>query len=229
MRIAIHQPNYVPWCGYFAKMKACDVFVFLDDAQMPIGRGGYVYRAQIRGESGPMWLTVPVRRHGTEAIATVEPAEPDWQATHLRKLQNQYRKAPFYRAVMELIGPVYAQPSAKLAEFNVRFIRAVAAYLGVEPRFEISSLLGPEGLSDDRLISLVRILGGDTYVSGKGGANYQDPAKFEAAGISLEVRAYAPVPYPQVHGDFIPGLSILDALFNVGSEAANLLHYAGAR
>jgi hypothetical protein len=176
-----------------------------------------------------MWLTVPVRWRGPEAIVSVEPADPSWQITHLRKLQNRYRKAAFYGPVMALIEPVYGQPAAKLAEFNIRFIRAAAAFLGIEPRFEISSLLQPEGVRDDRNLSLVRMLGGDTYVSGKGGANYQDPAKFEAAGISLEVRAYAPVPYPQVHGDFIPGLSILDALFNVGSEAANLLHYAGAK
>ena len=224
MRVAIHQPNYAPWCGYFAKMKICDVFVFLDDAQLP--GGSYVNRAQIRNEAGASWLTIPVRRRGPEPISAVEPAEPGWQAAHMRRLQNWYRRAAHYRTIMSLIEPVYATPSARVAEFNMRLIRAVAGYLGIEPRFEISTDLHPEGAGDERNLSLVKILGGDTYVSGKGGENYQDPAKFEAAGIALEVRQYLPIPYQQFNGEFIPGMSILDALFNLGPETGTVLEYS---
>ena len=223
MRIAIHQPNYVPWCGYFAKLRAADVFVFLDDAEM--SSQSYIYRAQIRGPQGPQWLSMPNNRHLHQQIREVRMNGTAGAVSHLGKLQGIYRKAPFYREVMALIEPIYKEPGELLAEFNQRLVVAIAGYLGIECRFEVSSQLAPEGTADDRLIDLVKKLGGSTYVSGKGGANYQDPAKFAAAGIALEVRAYRPQPYVQAQGEFMPGLSIVDALFNAGRDAAKLLVY----
>ena len=222
-RIAIHQPNYVPWCGYFAKLRAADVFVFLDDAEM--SSQSYIYRSQIRGPQAPQWLSMPNNRHLHMQIRDVRLNGAGGAVSHLGKLQGIYRKAPFYREVTALIEPIYREPGEWLAGFNQRLVIAIAGYLGIACRFESSSLLAPTGTADDRLIDLVTKLGGATYVSGKGGANYQDPAKFAAAGIGLEVREYRPVPYVQTQGDFMPGLSILDALYNVGPEAAQLLVY----
>jgi hypothetical protein len=128
-----------------------------------------------------------------------------------------------------MLDQAYARPGEKLADFNVRLVRLIAGYLGVKCRFELSSALEPEGCSDDRLISIVRKVRGDVYISGKGGQNYQDPAKFAEAGIELRVHTYCPVPYRQAQGEFVAGLSILDALFNLGPEAASLLVYEGAQ
>jgi hypothetical protein len=223
MRIAIHQPNYIPWCGYFAKIVSADVFVFLDDAEM--SSQSYIYRSQIRGPQAPQWLSMPNQRHLHQQIREVQLTGPEGPASHLGKLQGIYRKAPFYREVTALIEPIYKDPGTFLSEFNQRLVIAIAGYLGIECRLEVSSRLAPEGTADDRLIDLVQKLGGRIYVSGKGGVNYQDPAKFAAAGIALEVRQYHPVPYVQAQGEFMPGLSILDALYNVGRDASKLLVY----
>jgi hypothetical protein len=107
-------------------------------------------------------------------------------------------------------------------------IRAIAAYLGIACRIALSSDLAPNGVRDDRHISLARILGADTYVSGRGGAAYQDPQRFREAGVSLQIADYRPVPYRQIHGDFLPGLSIIDALFALGRGASALLAYESA-
>lgn len=212
-------------------MRACETFVFLDDVQMP-NRQSYMTRSQMRKAEGAVWLTVPMQWMSYDVILEtnaqfreLQTAEAKWPADHLRKLFNWYRKAPHFREVIALLEQIYAHPGTLLAEFNMAAIRSIAGYLGLERRFEISSQLQPEGTSDDRLISLMQKLGGTMYISGKGGTNYQDPEKFAAAGIELQVREYKPVAYPQFNGEFIGGLSIVDALFNCGRDTVNLLSY----
>lgn len=223
-RIGIHQPNYAPWLGYFAKMASVDVFVFLDNAQMPIGRS-YVSRVQVRGRAGAEWMSVPVQRVYGERINAVRVADQVWPRKHLAKLQVNYGRCPFFESVMEVIRPIYEEPGESLAAFNIRLIRALASYMGLSPCYALSSAIAIESTGTERLIEIVRRLGGTTYVSGLGGTHYQDPAAFLSSGICLDVRVYQPVPYKQLQGEFVPGLSALDALFHLGSEARRLLEY----
>lgn len=224
MRVGIHQPNYAPWCGYFTKMRHCDVFVFLDDAEMP--GHGYVNRTQIRGRESGQWLSVPTPACSEgQPIRDVAFADSKWPRKHVNTLRSIYGRCPHFNEVLALLEPIYREPGDRLAAFNQRLIRVIAEYLGLACHFEVSSLLGPQGIGDDRLISLCRKLGADEYLSGKGGQNYQDPAKFAAAGITLTVGVYTAIPYQQVHGDFVPNLSILDALFHLGRETPRLLEY----
>jgi len=206
-------------------MRHSDVFVFLDDAQMPGGQS-YVYRTQIRGPAKPMWLSIPSRFSLGAAILDVSFADTRWARKHVNTLRATYGRCPFFREVMSILEPIYTEARERLAAFNERMIRALAEYLCLSCRFERSSELRPNGEGDDRLVSIAQILRADTYVSGEGGAKYQDPAKFGAAGILLEVRSYTPVPYRQMQGDFEPGLSILDALFHLGRRTLNLLVYS---
>jgi WbqC-like protein family len=225
LKLAVHQPNYAPWCGYFAKIRACDVFVFLDDAEISTGQS-YVYRTRVRNEAGPLWLSVPTHRALHERIEEVRFAEPKWAVKHLNKLYALYRLAPCFREVFDLLEPLFRAPGEKLAEFNIGLIRSISEFLGVSCRWERASSFGIHATRDDRHIALAKSLGADVYLSGKGGQKYQDAALFEAAEIRLEVREYSPVAYAQVHGgSFEPGLSIVDALFNLGRKAAELLQY----
>ena len=224
MKVAVHQPNYFPWLGYFAKLAAADVFVFLDDAQLPQG-GSYVYRTKIHGKDSGTWLSAPVRREERQLIKDVRFAEGDWRRRHRMTLFHTYRKAPFFEPVMALVDGLLAIETADLALFNMRAVTTLADYLGLSPRFAAASAFGLSSTGDDRLVDLVRAVGGDVYVSGVGGQNYQHPERFERAGVELRVHAYRPHPYPQIQGGFVPGLSVLDALFNRGPEAASLLAY----
>jgi hypothetical protein len=224
VRIAIHQPNYAPWLGYFAKMASADVFVFLDDCQMPIGRS-YVSRVQIRGREGAEWMTIPVQRSEGQAIRAVKFADRTWTRKHLGTFRANYARCPYYHQVVEILRPIYEDAGDYLAPFNMRLIRTIANYLGLNPRFCLESEIPETGTSTQRLIDLVRFCGGTTYVSGLGGTNYQDPAAFLASGIDLDVRRYQPVEYRQIQGDFVPGLSVFDALFHLGPSARTLLCY----
>jgi hypothetical protein len=223
VRIGIHQPNYAPWLGYFAKMASVDVFVFLDDCQMP-GGGSYVSRVKVRGREGAEWMSVPVRRVFGEPINAVRFAEISWPRQHLSKLQAIYGRCPFFDSVIETVRPIYENPGEHLAVFNMRLIRALAGYVGISPRFYLASELATDSIGSQRLIDIVRRVGGTTYVSGSGGVNYQDPAAFKAAELELVIQAYHPVPYRQ-QGDFIPGLSLFDAVFHVGADVRALLTY----
>lgn len=224
LRVGIHQPNYAPWVGYFAKMASVDVFVFLDDCQMPIGRS-YVSRVQVRGREGAEWMTVPVQRDEGQPIRAVQFADRTSTRKHLGKLQANYGRCPFFDSVMETLRPIYAEPGEYLAAFNIRLIRALAGYLGLSPRFHLESEMPGAGTGTQRLIDIVRCLDGTTYISGSGGTKYQDPDAFLANGIELDIRSYQPVAYRQLHGEFVPGLSMLDALFHLGPGARRLLEY----
>jgi len=223
MKVAIHQPSYAPWCGYFAKIWYADAFIFLDDAQMT--KNNLVNRNRICLHGKEQWITVPVRFSLGDPICATGLADPQWPARHRGQLEQCYRRAPHFREVAEMFDGVYSLEHANLAELNICMTKAILGYLGLErPLYRASELQCP-GKADDRLVRLVLRVGGETYVSGPGGMHYQDPAKFSRAGLRLEVKAYSPIPYPQASPTFIPNLSILDALFNLGLGAASLLRY----
>ena len=227
MRVAVHQPNYAPWCGYFAKMLAADAFVFLDDAQLPQGRS-FVSRVKIaKGHDADQWLTVPVRK-GAKPIREVEFAEEPWAERHRRTLQHVYAKTPHLAEALELLDPLYEAPGTSLAEFNMRLIAAVAEYLGYEGEFHRSSDRSTDLAADERIAQLVSAVGGDVYISGAGGQNYQSEAVYAEHGVLLEVRSYEPVQYERSGWTWVGGLSIIDALCHLGRGARDALGYAGS-
>jgi hypothetical protein len=224
VRVAIHQPNYLPWCGFFAKVASSDVLLFLDDAQMPLGRS-YVSRTSIRDGDGARWLSVPVARQAGQAINEVRLAEPGWGIKHLRSLRHAYGKAPSGGAMLEVVEPILSDPGTGLADLNMRLIRAVLRFLDIEVETRLASALDVHSRSDERLVELTLRVGGSTYVSGAGGQNYQHEERFAAAGLELDVRRYDPIAYAQGSGAFVPGLSIVDALAQLGPDARTVLRY----
>jgi hypothetical protein len=142
-------------------------------------------------------------------------------------MRQVYGKAPFFDEVISLVEPAYASPDENLSSFNRKMIETVAGYLGSERKLFLSSELNVLSTGDERLIELTRKVGGTHYISGKGGTTYQDPAKFSAAQVELDVRIYSPLPYEADGFPFVPGLSILDALFILGRNASRLLVYEG--
>lgn len=225
MRFAVHQPNYAPWLGYFAKMALVDTFVFLDDVQMPQGRS-YVHRTRIREQDQGRWLSIPCRRSSGSTIAEVEFAEEPWALKHQRGLQAVYGRAPYFAEVMALLQPYYEDHGRYLGAFNMRVIDAIARYLGLDAMLLRSSDMVTTGRGDERIAEIGAQLCATTYVSGAGGENYQAESTYRGAGISLDVRSYSPQPYEQVQGAFVGGLSVLDALVNLGPGTAALVRDA---
>lgn len=227
LRVAIHQPNYAPWCGFFAKLKAAQVLVLLDDAQLPRGRS-YVARTRILGAQGPQWLTIPLSHGGSgelQQISEARIADPGWARRHLQTLRARYGRSPFFAEVFALLAPLYEGAGPWLAEFNERLLHALLAYLGLQRRVVRASTLACAGRGDERLVALVQAVGGTTYLSGPSGPKYQAADKFSAAGLQLTIRTYVPLAYPQGQPSFVGGLSVLDALFRCGRATSELLVY----
>jgi len=165
--VAIHQPNYLPWLGYFHKIAAADVFVFLDDVQYT--KNSYINRVKILGPSGVRWLTVPVSYTFGDAIGKVQPALPDWPTRHLDTLSGMYRGAPAFRSVWSRVKELFhSLPKGSLAECNRFLVERIAGELKLSCNFIAASKLavGPS-TGDDRLIALT-VAVGKTAAAGAG-------------------------------------------------------------
>ncbi len=219
MIVAIHQPNYIPWLGYFAKMARADIFVLLDDAQY--SKNSYTNRVQIDVGGAGRWLTVPVTYRFGDPINRVRAANATWPRVHCETLKALYADAPAFRDIWPWLAERYsALPATDLAASNESLIAVLAERLGLRAVLRRASTLGADvAKGDDRLIALVRACGeGAVYLSGRGGDKYQDPAKFAAAGVALIYSDFVHPIYDQGHSNFVPGLSIFDALFRLGWE-----------
>lgn len=223
MTVAIHQPNFIPWLGYFYKIVRCDIFVLLDNVQYT--KNSYINRNRIKTPQGAIWLTVPVRYQFGDSINQVQiNNSTDWRRTHLKTLELNYRKTAFFQDVFPDVQRLYLQKDwQNLCEFNIALIEYVLSYLGLEKKLIRSSDLKTEGKSTERLVDIVRKLGGDSYLCGFGAVNYQEETIFHDAGIELIHSEFVHPKYPQVWKEFIPNLSIIDLLFNSGRKSFGIL------
>ena len=225
MIVAIHQPNYLPWCGYFAKLVAADVFVVLDDVLLSNGRS-FVSRTAVLGPHGRQWLSAPISRAGTPAIAEARFAGSHWASQHLRALHAMYGHAAYAKVLLEPLRALYSAPAERIADFNLSAIAQLCSLLGLKTPVVRASKLGVPGNGSRHLLGLVQAVGGTTYLSGPSGRNYLEPAVFREAGVDIRYGEYVATPYPQDRAEFVPALSIVDALCHIGPAATReLLSY----
>jgi hypothetical protein len=218
---AIHQPNYIPWLGYFFKISRADKFIFLDTVAYSQGRS-YVNRNCIKTPNGPAWLTIPVLRSGRsgQLIGEVEPDNTDkWVARHLATLRSNYGRAPYFKETLALLEPHYHVVTANrrsLADFNIGVICSIVTYLGIGTQFLRASELNVSGHKTDLLVDICRAVGANKYLAGGGGKSYQEDTKFEDAGIATMYSTFSQRSYPQLFSEFIGNLSIVDVLMSCG-------------
>lgn len=229
-KIAILQSNYIPWKGYFDLIAAVDECILFDDMQYT--RRDWRNRNRIKTPAGPLWLSVPVRVKGRyhQKIRDTEIDGRDWAAQHWRGLLQNYRRAPHFSEVAAWLEPLYLNMAhTHLSALNRTFIEAVCAYLDIPTRLTNSwDYVLKEGRTE-RLVDLCLQAGGDEYLSGPAARDYIEPAAFAARGVRLAWFDYQGYPsYPQLWGDFVHEVSILDLLFNCGRRAPAYMKFAGA-
>lgn len=224
MKLAGHQPNYIPWPGYFVKMAQCDIFFILDTAQFQTG-SSLDNRNLIKTSQGTQVLTVPVKRKGMGLQRFNEVTViPGFKRHHLMALKVNYAKAPHFKEVFPMMEQVL-QDTGYLIDTNIAFIKLVYDLLGLKTKLVfLSDLPQFSELRKNELIAAIcRHFSADSYLSGIGGRAYIKPEIFEKQGIKLEYLDYEPIAYPQLWGNFIPNLSIVDMLFNCGAEGTRKL------
>lgn len=225
LTVAITQPGYLPWLGYFDQMARADVFVHFDDVQFT--RKSWRARNRIKGPDGPEWLSVPVVHYGEyRPINQVEIGIGDWPARHAGILRDRYRDAPFLLPYLIDFEAVLAAPWRKLVDLDVAVARLLADWLGIRANECFASDLNiPLDLDTTaRPLQICQRLGATRFIVGPTAKAYINEAAFQEAGIALEWHAYKTPDYPQLHGgEFVPYLSALDAVFNLGGHAAALI------
>jgi hypothetical protein len=225
MIAAVHQPNFLPWLGYFYKMLKCDRFVLLDDVQY--NRRSITSRVKIKTQNGDQWLTVPVKKKGRyhQLIAEVE-LEPGshWKNKVLGTLQTCYGKSPYFYDYFPGIEAIIQKDHLRLSELNIELIEWLALQLEIEtPMSRSSGLHGIAGQSTERLAAICQTLGAEDYLSGFGGQKYQEEEIFRKKNIRLILYEFKHPEYTQMWGEFVPGLSTVDLLFNCGRRSAGIL------
>lgn len=223
--IVISQPMFFPWIGLMEQIRLADVFVHYDDVQF--SKGSFFNRVQIKTATGCKWMTVPVQHNGleTDINETLLDDRTNWRTSHIGQLKGAYQKAPFVRDVLDLVEAVYSAPVRNLAELSIRSTEALANYLDLSFNtcFIRSSSLPIGGESTQRVLDIVKLFHGKVYVTGHGARHYFNHDLLERHGIRTEYVDYRLTPYPQLHGEFTPYVSTLDAIACLGREAKTLI------
>lgn len=182
------QPHYLPWLGYLELIRLSDVFVFLDDIQMPNSRS-LINRTKVKVGNRTKWLTVPLDKTTTRGdIKNVRTFDSSWLTDHYSKLQNWYSHFPYFQEAMNQIN--FRESTQSISNFNISYIEKLSSSLKLPTKLVLGSNLDIMGQSSERLVELCRRFDVDCYLTGHGAYNYLDAELFERQGIKVEYIVY---------------------------------------
>ena len=222
-RVGIIQSNYIPWRGHFDFIDSVDLFVIYDDVQY--SKNSWRNRNQIKTPTGLQWLTVPVHAKLsllTDEVRIAQTHKP-WQNTHRRLFHEFLGPAPSFKDAIELWEEGIAAGDLTISQLNARLIKLVCAYLRIDTPIVMSREYAVTGAKTERLINLLKKLEATAYLSGPAAKGYLDEDLFRENGIRLEYKTYDYPPYPQLWGEFVGTVSVLDLIANTGPEARRFL------
>lgn len=218
---AIHQPNFFPWLGYFYKIAKSDAFVILDTVDIEVGTASAITnRTRIKTSTGVQWITIPIKKGSSKVIKDIVIDNTKrWRETMLKTIYLQYKKSQNFEQFYPVVEDLLNYQTDSLSEFNVHIIESISRFMGIKTNIVIASEM--KDLSNDRnmrLIDICRQNGCETYLSGNGGRKYHDERLFAENGINVKYTDFIHPEYKQLHGEFVQGLSVMDYIFNDGSE-----------
>lgn len=222
--VGMIQSNYIPWRGYFDFIDEVDVFIIYDDVQYT--RKDWRNRNTINTANGPAWLTVPV----TSSLTAPELIQDslivyseNWMRKHIGTVTSSYQKAPFFKPHAQGYFDILSAKHRTISELNVAIIRWAMEILGIKTPIGFSRDFDPQGDKTDRILDILNKMEATAYLVGPSAKNYIEVQKFKDAGIELEFKAYAYPEYPQIHGQFVGQVSVLDLIFNCGPDSRRYL------
>jgi len=223
LKACIHQPAFFPYPGFFNKLTLADVFVLLDNTQYD---QRFINRNKISTSVGWTWLSVPInKKHKFLPNKEVEiNNEVDWRTQHFKKIFHSYSNAEYFHLYKNYFKNLYEKEWKFLFKLNLDTIKKTLEFLKIKIKVIKESELNVRGESTQRLINICKKIGADTYISGQGGKEYMDMSLFEKNNLKVEFQDYFPQAYPQCKSkSFIPNLSIIDLLVNVGPKSLDLI------
>jgi hypothetical protein len=213
MIVTIHQPDFLPWLGFFKRWKQSDIYIVLDDVQFI--RRGWHHRDKIKTAHGIKWLTVPVKKKSRyyQKISEVEiDYHENWQQSHFGIVKAAYSKAKNFDLVFDALTNIYSENHRFLIDLNMDFLRYCATQLGIDTPVLKASSYPTKETKSRKLLELVNAVGGSVYLTGTGSMDYLDEKIFSEAGVEVKWQGYENPIYQQLHGKFEKMLSVLDYL-----------------
>lgn len=223
--VAIMQPTYLPWSGYLAMIERADVFVFLDSVQF--ARRSWQQRNRIKASSGELILTVPVLKRGRrDQLINLVEINPDarFAEKHIAAISSNYSKAPYFDVFAPQLFEILRRGHSRLCELTTELIEWLLKCIGSTTPIHRSSMMDVSGQKDELLLSICRALDAGTYLSAPASRDYLEESEcFPRSDVKIAYHDYAHPVYPQLHGSFLPYMSVVDLLFNTGDDAREML------
>lgn len=228
MIVAVHQPQYLPWLGYFDKMRIADVFCYLDNVQYK--KNEWQNRNRIKTAQGRQWLTVPVRYRFPQKVNEVEISNSEkWSKRHLQALITNYSKAPYFKDHIMRMEDYLSRDWVLLSELNIFLIERLRELLDLHHKPTVlASKLSLSEEPTERLIDICKSVGADVYLSGQDGVKYMNLDRFKENNIRVIIQEFNHPVYPQLYQQFQSHLSVVDLLFNCGPESIKIIKAANA-
>jgi hypothetical protein len=227
MIVSIHQPNYLPWMGFFDKIARSDVFVIFDNVQFPRGKQHFGHRNLIKTDREPKWLTVPLNgKSELKSFNEIEINYNGWSDNHLNLIKNFYRKSKYFNVYYGDLESILKVNYKTLSELNSALIKYFLNVMDIKTQVVFCSEICPNEVSGgDRIIYLLKKLNATKYISGTGPGSmrYINEQEFKDNNIELVWQHYTHPKYTQLYGDFKPYMCILDLLFNEGTNSKNII------
>lgn len=225
MRLVCLQPGYIPWLGFWDQMDRSDVFVVFDTSQFD--SHGWRNRNRIKTAQGTQWLTVPTLKSTFQLIKDVLIDNNDnWKVKHLKSIKQNYSRAPYYEAYIPEFERIYSKSWKYLLDLDMSLILKIKDVLGIKAKIEYSINLNPDGNRITKLIDMCLKLGATEFLEGHAGKSYlqgEGEQLFKENGIKLTYQDYNHPVYPQLYGEFVSHLSVVDLLFNCGKESLEII------
>ena len=221
LSVVVSQSMYFPWVGMLEQIRLADIYVHYDDVQF--SKGSFTNRVQVKQANGSTeWMTVPLAnlRLGQKISDVAIVSQDQWVDSHLEILRRSFDSAPHAQAALDVATTVLMRPYRTIAELARASMLAVASYYELDrgTRFVDSAQLGGAGKGSQRVVDLVKSLGGTRYITGHGALKYLDHELFEREKIKVSYMSYDCRPYPQSHHEFTPYVSSLDLIAHLGRE-----------
>jgi hypothetical protein len=224
MKIAVMQPTYLPWIGYFELIDGVDLFVFFDDVHF--NKRSWHRRNRIKTVSGEFTLTIPVLCKGKQMPLIKDTPinnEIPWKRKHLANIKSNYSKAKFFGLYIHELETLYSHEYKWLLDLNLAFIEFLRRSIGINTPTILSSSLKISDTKDERLINICKKLNAKDLYDAHGAMEFLNIDLFKKNGINLTFQQYKHPVYRQLHGDFISHLSALDLLLNEGERALDII------
>ena len=215
MIVTIHQPEHLPWLGYFYKMMHADLFVILDNVQYR--KNYFQNRNQIvtNGKPNYVTVTVPNKNHMDYLLCDIPIVGNSWTTGYLNKIKESYRKHPYFHIHYPEIESIIMENHTSLESLNMSLIEYFRRFLGITTPLVYSKYLGLTSGKSDLVFDICTSLNADVYIAGISGKDYLDLQKFSSAGITIKYDEYQKTPYEQYRtNEFVPYMSTLDLIMN---------------